>query len=126
MVFRFLVASANRAILSQPPSSLFSRGIPLAAVRWNSSTASEWLNRKPNFRLTKPRIKHMLENFTTENTSYTEKLEKLREGYMDNSDLQSPSVWLLNIPSVVTIERVRGYVNQFGTVVECYPSEFSA
>ena len=68
----------------------------------------------------------MLKNFATENTSYTEKLEKLREGYTDNSDLQSTSVRLTNIPRIVTIERVRGYLNQFGTVVECYPGEFSA
>jgi len=126
MVFRNLVASASRAILVQPRSSLFSRSIPLATVRWNSSAASEWLNRKPNYLLLNDKIKSILEKSTTESLSYTEKLEKLREGFTDNSDLQSPNVGLTNIPNVVAIEHVRDYVSKFGTVVECYPSKCSA
>lgn len=67
----------------------------------------------------------MLDKSTPENISYTEKLEKLREGFIDNSDLQSTYICLMNIPSVVTAERVREYVSKFGTVVECHPSKFS-
>lgn len=126
MVFRTLVASANRAILVQLPSSLFSRSIPLAAVRWNSSAAGEWTNRKPNFLLSGPRIWSILSKSTPENISYTEKLETLREGFIDNSDLQSTYICLMNIPGVVTTERVKEYVSKFGTVVECHPSEFFA
>jgi hypothetical protein len=126
MVFRILVASANRAILVQPPSSLFSRGIPLGGVRWNSSAPSEWSKRKPNFLLLMPRINSMLAGSTTENISYTKKLENLREGFTDNSDLETTHISLMNIPSVVMAESVRGYVSKFGTVVECFPSEFVA
>lgn len=62
---------------------------------------------------------------TPENLTYTEKLAKLRDGFIDNSDLQSTTINFINIPSIVTVERVREYVSKFGTVVECAPSEFS-
>lgn len=63
---------------------------------------------------------------TPENISYTEKLETLREGFIDNSDLQSTYICLMNIPKFVETERVKEYVSKFGTVVECYPCEFFA
>ena len=127
MSFRTLVAANSRAILIRPVFSLFPRSIPLAAVRWNSSTASEWADREPNFLLLKPRIQFMLEsltNPTAKNLSYTEKLAKLSEGFRDNSDLQSTVVTLSNVPNIITVESVREYVSKFGTVVECHPSEF--
>lgn len=70
----------------------------------------------------------MLESFadpTIEKISYAEKLAKLREGFADNSDLQSTTLNISNIPNIVKIEPVREYVSQFGTVVECHPSKFS-
>jgi len=122
MSFRTLAISASRTTFVQPPTFSLLRGIPLAAVRWNSSTASGWLDRKPNYIILNPRIRSMLES--TENLSYTQKLEKLREGLADNSDLQSTNIALTNIPTFVTVERVTEYVNKFGTAVKCYPSEF--
>jgi len=63
-----------------------------------------------------------LANPTTEKTSYAEKLATLCEGFADNSDLQSTTINLSNIPNVATIERVKEYVSKFGTVVECHPT----
>lgn len=125
MSFRTPAALTSRAITVRLPSSLLSLGIPLAAVRWNSSTASEWSNRRPNYLLLKPRIWSMLKN-SPGNLSYTEKLEKLREDFADNSDLQGDDISLTNIPHFVEAERVREYISKFGTVVECFPGEFPA
>jgi hypothetical protein len=123
MSFRALVASTSRATHLQLLSSIFSRGVPLASVRRNSSIANEWLGRKPNFLLSRPRIVSMLADSTTSSLPYTEKSAKLREGWADNSDLQSTDIYLTNIPSIVTVERVKEYVSKFGTVIECYPSK---
>jgi hypothetical protein len=68
----------------------------------------------------------MLIESATANTSYTEKLARLREGWTDNSDLQSTYIYLNNIPHVVTVDPVKQYVSKFGTVIQCYPGESPA